>query len=307
MREVTFKGMRGLCLENGSTRVIVLPGLGGKVASFFHKQNGFEVLFQNKASRFHRPSLYSDFARYDASGFDDCFPSIASSVVDFDGQEVTYPDHGEVWSASFDYRVIDEHLALVYQSRILPYRYEKKISLVDHTLQLTYGVRNTGYRPIKCIWAMHCLLNYQEDMEIRFPADTTEILNVIPGSLGDEGTIHGFPLAQTTDGRRYRLDRVPPPTAPVCSKYYVNNPTRLGECGVYYPSTDVHFDIRYDPEALPYLGFWVTAGGYRGDYNCALEPCNGFYDSIEKAECKERLYLLRPGTNMEFTVNLTLR
>ncbi|MBA2132505.1 DUF5107 domain-containing protein [Capillibacterium thermochitinicola] len=306
MKEIVFKGRTGILMENGVLRVIVLPELGGKVASIYHKEKGFEFLFQNKEDVYRKPSLYADFAQYDASGFDDCFPTIDSSIVKYKDQDVTYPDHGEIWSAEFNYFMNGQALFLSYTSKILPYTYQKDISLGDDTLHLNYAITNFGDEPIKCIWALHCLLNCYEDMEIIFPPSTTEVVNVSSGLLGAEGTIHPFPVTRTVDGRSYRLDRVWPANSGICCKYYLSHRIENGICGVYYPASDLRLNIRYDPEVLPYLGFWVTAGGYRGDYNCALEPCNGFYDSIDKAERERKLYSLEPGTTLKFSVKLTV-
>lgn len=56
-----------------------------------------------------------------------------------------------------------------------------------------------------------------------------------------------------------------------------------GKCGIDYRGKDVQADIEWDNNVLPYLGFWITAGGFRGDYNCAWEPSSGYYDSVSRA------------------------
>lgn len=57
-------------------RVIILPALGGKLASVFHKKKNFELAAQNQEAFYHLPHVGDDFSRYDASGLDDAFPSI---------------------------------------------------------------------------------------------------------------------------------------------------------------------------------------------------------------------------------------
>ena len=63
--------------------------------------------------------------------------------------------------------------------------------------------------------------------------------------------------------------------------------------------------LEYDAEKLPYLGVWITAGGFQGDYNCALEPTNGFYDSISKAAGNGKLPVLGAGESMEFDLHIS--
>ena len=62
----------------------------------------------------------------------------------------------------------------------------------------------------------------------------------------------------------------------------------------------------YDAQALPYLGVWITAGGYRGDCNCALEPSTGFYDGISRARENGSLKVIKPGEIFSFTLEICL-
>ena len=64
--------------------------------------------------------------------------------------------------------------------------------------------------------------------------------------------------------------------------------------------------LSYDAGVLPYLGVWITAGGFQGDYNWAIEPTSGFYDSVSTAEKNKKLKVLGPGEVMEFELTLSL-
>lgn len=66
-------------------------------------------------------------------------------------------------------------------------------------------------------------------------------------------------------------------------KYYVAGRVKRDGCGYDYPETGTSVRLFYDTQKLPYLGCWITAGGYRGEKNCALEPSTGYYDSVETA------------------------
>lgn len=71
-----WKNLDALSLENDALRVIVLPALGGKLASVFHKKKNFELAAQNQEAFCRLPHVGNDFSKYDASGLDDAFPSI---------------------------------------------------------------------------------------------------------------------------------------------------------------------------------------------------------------------------------------
>jgi len=67
-------------------------------------------------------------------------------------------------------------------------------------------------------------------------------------------------------------------------KYYILDELSSGCCGLYYKKTGLKYMIKFDKNINPYLGIWITKGGFKGEYNCALEPSNGFYDSLKLAK-----------------------
>lgn len=305
--ETEFKGLHAIKLENGNIRVIVIPELGGKVASLIEKKNNFEFLFQHKKDQFLKPELYSDFAEFDASGFDDCFPSVDFCSVDLKDRKINYPDHGEIWSSQMKVEAVNDMLNLSCSSKILPYRYEKKITLRNNILTIDYCIVNTGDETFPCIWTMHGLLNCEEDMEIILPDGTDSILMVQNSKiLGVSGTVHSYPEARTCDGDIYRLNKIQSCSAGKTEKFYIHGDLREGKCGVYYPSVNLSYNIFFDKKILPYLGVWITEGGFRGDYNIALEPSNGFYDSIDIAGKNKKLKYLHADEELSFRINIEI-
>jgi len=306
--ETTFKGCKSIQLENDYVRVIVLPTIGGKIASFFLKDKNFELMFQNKEEIYRKAKLYDDFAEFDASGFDDAFPSIDSSKVEYAGKTIEYPDHGEIWTADFNYTIDNEQINMTYNSKVLPYTYSKSISLDGNSLNIEFNILNKGKDAIPCIWAMHCLVNCEDDMQIVFPKETSQIEVVCETpSLGKIGDIHTYPQTKTLEGKDYQLDKVMPVSSNKMEKYYAKGKVAEGICGVDYIDKSVAFRVYYEKEKLPYLGFWITSGGFRGDYNCALEPTNGYYDSIDVAKKNNALFELKPNEKLNFKIRLELR
>jgi hypothetical protein len=64
--------------------------------------------------------------------------------------------------------------------------------------------------------------------------------------------------------------------------------------------------FNYDPKKLPYLGYWHTEGGFRGDHNSALEPATAFYDGVSIAARNRRESALHPGETLDIHVSLAL-
>lgn len=285
-------------LEDDRLRVVCLPGFGGKLTSFRDKREGFELLFQNPTEGFRHAAVGDPFARFEACGFDDVFPSVVAETVQVGDRLVPYPDHGELWSSPFEPSVEEKTLHLSYDSVLLPYRFEKRLEVANGALSISYRITHTGGDPFPCIWLFHCLVNMEEGMQLIMPPSATRIRNV--SGFGEPGEVHPYPV---TDGG-VDLSR-PLSTGPGRSgKFYLDGAVSDGRCGYRYPGRNLACLVEYDASALPYLGFWVTNGGFRGDRNCALEPTNGFYDSISVARENGAVVELSAGSVLEFAIRM---
>lgn len=294
-----WKNMTGILLENEVLQVVVLPELGGKTVSIYHKSNSFELVAQNKNDSYNIPTSNAEFANYDASGLDDAFPTIDAAILDWNGKQLKYPDHGEVWREKFAYRIQDEVLNLKFKSEKFSYKYNKQIMLDGDSVIYKYKITNTKEETFPCLWAFHGLVRYEEDMQIYYPKGVKEYINVLESSeLGGKGNIFNI---QNGD---YDFSKVPNINSNTMVKYYVNGKVEQGCCGYIYPSQGMKCQILYDSRILPYLGMWITAGGFRGDYNCALEPTNGYYDNILIAKENGSLFMLNKNQPLEFFIKI---
>lgn len=149
-----WKNLKGIQLENEWIRVVILPELGGKIASVFYKKRQFEFAAQYQGEAYRLPEPDGDFCAYDASGLDDVFPNIVKAEVPCRGNKnVLYPDHGEIWGSRF-----------------------------------SYEIRNEGAEPFPCLWAFHGLARYERDMELLYPKSVHSFENVLRSpELGEVG------------------------------------------------------------------------------------------------------------------------
>lgn len=290
-----------MLIKNNKLKIECHPEFGGKITSFFHMEKGFELAAQTSKALKLPPSVSDGFASY-AFGMDDAFPNIDAEQIHWKGRRYLYPDHGEIWRAGFIVtNQTDDSVSMYWKSPELEYGYEKKLCLKENALHIHYCIVNEGTGELPCVWTWHGLMRYEEDMKIILPQGITQLRNVLSGTvLGEAGRI--YPL----ENDRYDFLKVPKAGTESMVKFYAEDPVKYGRCGLHYPSEHVTCIIEYDAEALPYLGFWVTAGGFQGDYNCALEPSNGFYDSISMAKENGKLPLLAAGDKMEFEIKVML-
>lgn len=291
-----------MLIENNKLKIEYYPEFGGKLTSFFYKEKNFELAAQAENKPKPSPPGKGSFASY-AFGMDDAFPNIDAEHICWNGRDYAYPDHGEVWSAEFEtIGQAGNSVSLCWKSPERGYQYDKKLCLKENALYIRYRITNEGAWELPCFWTWHGLMRYEEDMEVILPKGITHCRNVLSESvLGEAGTI--YPLKNDV----YDFTKVPNAASRSMIKFYAEGEVPYGRCGVYYPSQNVTCIMEYDAKALPYFGFWVTAGGFQGDYNCALEPSNGFYDSISMARENRKLPLLAVGERMEFEIKIALR
>ena len=293
--------METVILENDILSVKLLPGMGGKIISFYRKDNGFELAACTEREYCEIPQESEGFSHY-AFGMDEAFPNINAESITWKGRWLYYPDHGEIWNHAF--RVLEQEplsVRLVWLSKRFFYHYEKKLSLEGEKLCIQYRIANIGKEELPCIWTWHGLMRYEQDMEILMPEGISYCRNVLEGScLGEEGRI--YPIRNSA----YDFVKMPSAETQSMVKYYGEERVNKGYCGFLYPTQKVCCILQYDAQALPYLGIWITAGKFQGDYNCALEPSSGFYDSISKARELGKLQILSSGETLEFELSITL-
>ena len=306
VRHGNFEGADAWILENDTLKAVCLPSHGGKLASLYHKAKAFELLFQNPFGHYREASPGSDFKSFEACGFDDAFPNIDAGVIRTEHGERSYFDHGEIWSAKFSCAPCEDGITLEYRSPFLGYRYQKTLALHESAVSVQYRIQNESGLAFPCIWACHCLVNYHSDMRVVFPKGTKRVMSVLDSKiLGAAGREYLFPRDQAANGAVYDFTTVPPSDDNTMLKYYCCEPVEEGCCGYLYPSAGIGVKLRYDKTILPYLGFWVTAGGYRGDRNCALEPANGYYDGISTAQRNGKCPVLEPEEELTFSLEIS--
>lgn len=302
----TFMNDPAVFIENEHLSAVILPKRGGKTASLQYKKTGMELLYQNRNDHFKEAEFGSDFSRFEACGFDDAFPGINAEEFTYKGQTFQYPDHGEIWSASME-RLDDsasDEVILFYQSSHFHYSYTKRFRLDGSSLVCSYRIINDGESDLPAFWTMHCLVNITPQMRFVFPEQVKTVRNVLKGEwLSVPDGFYSFPTAWD-QGKKRCLDALPQAGI---AKYYVEGRCPEGEVGYDYPETGTKLRLHYDRKKLPYLGLWITNGGYRGEKNAALEPSSGFYDGLNI--CRRvtgSIPVLRPGEKFCFDISLNV-
>lgn len=159
-------------LRAGTTRVVLVPALGGKIVSL--EIGGREWLWRSRA-RAERPA---DGASYDAvgdtGGIDECFPTVApcvlpSSVARYGG--LALPDHGELWSQpstfALETRSDGMSASCAWQGRRMAYRFVR-VTTVRATgeVEMRYAVTNDGRAALPFVWSARAVFPLGKDTRI---------------------------------------------------------------------------------------------------------------------------------------------
>ncbi|HUE75220.1 MAG TPA: DUF5107 domain-containing protein, partial [Chloroflexota bacterium] len=131
VREMLVDDLPALALESDAIRLVVLPTVSGKMISLVDHSTGREWLWRSPTRRLQPPRYASNFADWDISGFDECFPGIEEGPYpEFPWAGVEVPDHGEWWTLPWNSRVDDGEIVLSLHGVRFPYQVEKRISFV---------------------------------------------------------------------------------------------------------------------------------------------------------------------------------
>ena len=302
IRKGTYLRRRAVIMDNGTLSLVLLPALGFKMASLCYKPTGFESLFQPVARCYKKPTPGTRFEKYDTSGCDDMLPTIdACAYPGREYQGVRLPDHGEVWARSWSVSISDDSVNGTVELNCLPMRFTRTVSFdSEHTVRFDYIAQNLGTKPLRFLWALHPLNVFKNDARLLLPKGSHRLLNVHEGSapgyggkeidFGSSGLSVPYPI-----GRGHSC------------KFYVNNPLKLGHTGLYYQQDKLALIYRFDPVKLPYLGVWINTGGFKNELNIAIEPSNGFYDSLERAVSNNTAPAIPPGADIRWSLKIDLK
>jgi galactose mutarotase-like enzyme len=309
--QIDWFNLPAWALEDDAIRVVVAPLLGAKIVSLFDKRCGHEWLVAPR--RPYRPLAYASvFVDQDMSGWDEMFPTIDACSYPLSGAYAgaRLPDHGEVWSLPWQVEGVEPcALALGVDGIALSYRLHRRLVLAAlGEIRLEYHLENTGAAAFVYLWTAHPQFAAGEHTAILLPDGTDQVLNVIPGAVwGDAGEVYPWSRARSKDGRAWELDRVRSADNHDCRKFYLPPESPAAWASLVDRRLGCSVRMEWSPGELPYLGIWVDEGAYNPVPVVALEPSNGYYDSLAAAVHHRRLGSIDPGASHTWSLVVRLQ
>jgi len=296
LETASWHGYDALVADNGRVRVVVVPVLGGKIASLVHLPTGREWLWHNPVLTPRKPEPGASYVvGHDVGGFDECFPSVAATRHPdgpWEGTEV--PDHGEIWSRAWtaDTRCADSavEIRLSTESERFPYRFARVLELRQDAsfVSLAYEVTNISPHPFLFIWSSHPVFRIAPGMKLVVPLRTMRVYGSPQDRFGPLGREVPWPLVTDAEGRRYDLSVVPDHAAGFALKLWARAPA-TGVVALEDAAVGAGIRMRFDPAEDTHVGLWLNYGGWSGVpgadpyFNLAIEPCIGAQDDLALA------------------------
>lgn len=290
-------------IRRGECAVTLLPLFGGKIASICLR--GKELL-QAPLTPYAPRTATMSFDAGDASGWDECLPSVAECTVDVGDGLAWIPDHGDLWRVEWtesrdqgseirDQNSTDkdaENVTLLGECFSLPLTLERTLAFTETEkgwkLQLDYALNNTGTEAVPWSWAAHPLFLAEAGDRIVLPEsiDHLRLEGSGGGRLGAADATVSWPVAALADGGQIDLSVMQAADTGFSDKLFAG-PLSAAEnwCSLERPSAGVRIRVSFDPAATPYLGLWICAGGWPDrpgpkQVCVALEPSTAPVDSL---------------------------
>jgi galactose mutarotase-like enzyme len=253
----------------------------------------------------------------DASGWDECLPSVAACHVETEGGTAEIPDHGDLWRVEWQPMINEAH-SVTYRGECfsLPLRLERTMTLTatatGWTLRSDYSVTNLSSERMPWSWSAHPLFAVEEGDQIMLPESihSLRVEGSGEGRLGKGGDHIAWPMARLKDGSQVDLRIADGPDSGIGDKLFAG-PVSASEnwCALERPSAGVRLRVTFDAAATPYLGLWICYGGWPEKPGpkqmcVAMEPSTAPVDSLAVTGPWSRT--LEPGDCFSWPMDVNL-
>jgi galactose mutarotase-like enzyme len=301
-------------IQVGECTITVLPQFGGKVASILVR--GHELL-QTPLKPYAPRTKTMGFNEGDASGWDECLPTVSGGTVQTVNGPVELADHGDLWRV--EWKVLSSangSLSLEGECFTLPLKLRRTLTLSQtekgYRIHADYQVTNTGSFETPWSWSAHPGYLAEEGDLLHLPESIHSLRLEWSNNerIGKPGDTVKWPMAKLTAGGETDLR--------VSSEAHSGNGDKLfagpltanqNWIALDRLKAGVRLKVGFDPVATPYLGMWICQDGYPEggsvlQHCVAMEPCTAPVDSLAVTGPWSRT--LTPGSSFAWPMTLDL-
>jgi galactose mutarotase-like enzyme len=277
-------------IQAGPCALTLIPALGGKLASL---RVASDELLQSPLSPYDSRTRTMAFSEADASGWDECLPSVADCTLETEAGLATVPDHGDLWRVPWQVLDATEDSATLRANCFsLPLQLTRSVILSESPtgwqLQLLYSLTNLGAYNVPWSWAAHPLFAADQGDRILLPESIQSLRVEGSGArrLGVNGDTISWPLARTAAGAEADLRIAASPDSGFGDKLFTGRLSPADNwAALERKRLGLRLTVKFDPSLTPYLGLWLCYGGWPGGSGkqqvcVALEPTTAPVDSL---------------------------
>jgi galactose mutarotase-like enzyme len=263
------------------------------------------------------------FDEGDASGWDECLPSVAACRVETEAGPAEIPDHGDLWRIEWEKQGLEDEgkngtsVTNIGKCFSLPLELQRRLELSETAagwrLDLGYELTNTGEYQVPWSWTAHPLFAVEAGDRIVLPSSirSLRLEGSGGGRLGKGGDTVGWPLATQADGSTVDLSIAEVADSGIGDKLFAG-PLEPAEnwCALERTTAGVCVRTTFDAVATPYLGLWVCYGGWPErpgpkQVCVALEPSTAPVDSLAVSGSWSRV--LAPGASFSWQMQIEIK
>ena len=284
-------------IRAGDCTVTLLPQFGGKIASVCVKNR--ELLHAPLAEVAPRTRTMA-FDAGDASGWDECLPSVAACTVETPAGPAHVPDHGDLWRVEWsktgnreqpprrprpvsggpgkeqgtgirEQKTSDDGSSYTLRGECfsVPLALERNLQLTESAkgwrLLVDYTLMNTGKVAAPWSWAAHPLwaVDAGDSVELPESISSLRVEGSGGGRLGASGDQVAWPVAKHANGGQSDLSVVQGRRSRIADKLFAG-PLAANEnwCALLRPKAGLRIRFSFDVAAAPFLGLWLCYGGW---------------------------------------------
>jgi galactose mutarotase-like enzyme len=302
---VAHESQPAFSATDGHMRVTVLPEIGAKIISIMDLRSGQEYVWRHPGRALRRIPAGTAFSDGDASGLDDCMPTIdPCTYTGASGRPIMLSGHGDVWRRPWSTVIDGDSLELSVQGRVdAPYQLHKRLTLADQRLLVSYRIATLGPTPLTFQWTGHLLFRAVEGGRIALSGHpTARTAFATGGRLRSEPDLAWtWPMAPGTNGSPVDMSVMPAAATGVNEKPYLRAPTD-GCCMITAPHRRTAM-IEFDPTLLPWLAICTNYGGWPDrdpGYWVAIEPSTSSSDALADSAAAGNAVSVEPGNTLSW-------
>jgi galactose mutarotase-like enzyme len=315
-RETVLAGVEeNVVICAGDCALTLMPALGGKIASL---RVGTDELLQTPLRPLGPRTRTMAFSESDASGWDECLPSVAGCTVETEAGRAAIPDHGDLWRVPWQVLHSSEDSATLRANCFsLPLQLTRSLILTQAAsgwrLEFLYSLTNLGAYRVPWAWSAHPLFAVDAGDRIVLPdgIQTLRLEGSKANRIGIGGDSVSWPVARQKDGSSTDLSLVSSIDSGIGDKLSTGpfSPAQPAWCALERARIGLRLTVRFEPLLTPYLGLWLCYEGWPEEpgpkqFCVAPEPATAPVDSLQESGPWSRW--LDPGETVNWPMELLI-